>query len=56
MKGDLLKMKYEAPMFKKAELEARDIITASGDFSVNETSNTSADYSINFSKLFGGKL
>lgn len=56
MERRFVEMKYEAPMFKKAELEVKDIITASGDVTVNETSETSADYSINFSKLFGGKL
>ena len=35
------------------ELETKDIITASGDVTVKEVSNTEADYFISFSKLFG---
>ena len=46
-------MKYEAPLFIKAELETKDIITASGDITVNEVSENEANYFINFSKLFG---
>lgn len=46
-------MKYEAPLFIKAELETKDIITSSGDVTVKEVSNTEADYFISFSKLFG---
>lgn len=47
-------MKYEAPLFIKAELETKDIITASGDVTVKEASNAeAADYFISFSKLFG---
>ena len=56
MERRFVEMKYEAPMFKKAELEVKDIITASSDVTVNETSETSADYKINFSNLFGKKL
>ena len=45
-------MKYEAPLFIKAELETKDIITASGDVTVKGT-ETEANYYIDFSKLFG---
>ena len=45
-------MKYEAPIYEKAEIETVDIMTASGDVVVNETSDTSADYLIDFSKFF----
>ena len=45
-------MKYKAPAYEKEELETNDVITASGNVVVNETSDTSADYEIDFSKLF----
>ena len=47
-------MTYESPIFVKTEIETIDIIAASGDVVVNETSNTSADYMIDFSKFFAG--
>ena len=51
MKGDLLKMKYEAPKFEKREIEAQDVITTS--FTVEETSGSSANYVVDISKIFG---
>ena len=46
-------MKYKAPIYEKTEIETVDIMTASGVV-VNETSDTSADYSIDFSAFFKG--
>ena len=45
-------MKYVTPIFEKTEIEAKDVLTASGDVEVVESNNgNSADYKIDFSKF-----
>ena len=46
-------MKYVAPIIEKTMIETKDVLTVSGDVKVVESNNgNSADYTIDFSKLF----
>ena len=49
-------MKYVAPTLEKTIVETKDIVTASADYTLvekDENGSLSANYNIDFSKLFG---